>query len=155
MNQNQFWSFTMIMVSDVRYRRASFFVSFLDFIKQEILYFTFTVDAELFGDTPCLSLSNLIELSYNVDESNISSEETLVRKTDLGLVLYTSGSTGIPKGNYFYSRYSCFVIIFPFSYLNTLFFLIRCTFATFNSIESSQMAMGKVSIFINRNDWCI
>jgi acyl-coenzyme A synthetase/AMP-(fatty) acid ligase len=53
----------------------------------------------VFGEFTALKFDKLKKESLKFSNANIDEELTLTRgETDLGLVLYTSGSTGIPKG---------------------------------------------------------
>lgn len=77
----------------------------IDHILQEakptmVIYDSGAMERNSFGSTAALSLDECKELSANNDESNIPDVRTLkpTNSNDLALVLYTSGSTGVPKG---------------------------------------------------------
>lgn len=61
-------------------------------------------DAELFDTIPNIILyEELCQQAANLSSEPVPDSETLTGgNTSLALVLYTSGSTGIPKGNSFF-----------------------------------------------------
>lgn len=62
------------------------------------------IDGNKFINVPSISINNLTKVSSDFMDNNINSENTLSMicggggKNDIGIVLYTSGSTGVPKG---------------------------------------------------------
>lgn len=77
----------------------------IDHILQEakpafVIYDNNAIDRSLFGNTATSSYVECKALSMNYDDANISDARKLQSASGghLALVLYTSGSTGIPKG---------------------------------------------------------
>lgn len=56
------------------------------------------IDRELFGSTCTLTVNELYQKSHEMQTSNIPDSKMLNTVKDLAIILYTSGSTGIPKG---------------------------------------------------------
>lgn len=64
-----------------------------------VIYDHQNIDPILFGNTNTISFDDCLTQSLSFDDVNIAVDKTLTGgDRDLGLVLYTSGSTGIPKG---------------------------------------------------------
>lgn len=79
----------------------------IDHILQEakpafVIYDNKAIDRSSFGSTTNSSYSECKNLAVNYDDANISDARTLksIAAGHLALVLYTSGSTGIPKGKF-------------------------------------------------------
>lgn len=70
-----------------------------------VIYDDACVDRSLFGcNTSTLSFAECLIGSHECNDANIS-DDRMLSSGYLGLVLYTSGSTGVPKGKYeFYFR---------------------------------------------------
>jgi len=66
-----------------------------------VIYDDNEIARSLFDATALYSYGECNELSSSYDHVNISDDQMLQSKCDLALVLYTSGSTGVPKGNRF------------------------------------------------------
>lgn len=69
--------------------------------------FLAVANAEAFGDTVSMSFSKLRKLSANCSNANLETAMTLSQNASdqlIAIILYTSGSTGVPKGN-FYALY--------------------------------------------------
>lgn len=63
-----------------------------------VVYDHQNVDPVLFGDTSAISFDDCLSQSLSFDDANITVDKALTGGNhDLGLVLYTSGSTGVPK----------------------------------------------------------
>lgn len=80
----------------------------IDHILQEakpafVIYDNKTVERSRFGNTTASSFAECKALALNYDDANISDARTLKSSGtgQLALILYTSGSTGIPKGKPF------------------------------------------------------
>lgn len=55
----------------------------------------------VFGETPAVSFADLRKKASELSNANILPDQMLgAGNNELALVLYTSGSTGVPKGNY-------------------------------------------------------
>lgn len=113
-----------------------------------VIYDDTCVDRSLFGsNTLALSYAQCMIESHACNDANIPDDQML-SSGYLGLVLYTSGSTGVPKGKTHFIPITSDQILIWFLHL-------RCSPSTFGCIESIEMAMGKVSLFADRDDWRI
>lgn len=81
----------------------------IDHILQEakpafVIYDKSSIDRSSFDSTAYFSFTQCKTLSSNYDDANISEDRMLqsAGSSKLAIVLYTSGSTGIPKGYIFY-----------------------------------------------------
>lgn len=65
-----------------------------------VIYDNGSIERNAFGGTVSYSFSECKTLSSNCDDANICDERMLpsAASTSLAIVLYTSGSTGVPKG---------------------------------------------------------
>lgn len=82
----------------------------IDHILQEakpafVIYDSNAVERSLFGSTTAKSFVECKDLAVNYDDANISDDRALQSNDggQLAIVLYTSGSTGVPKGKPFIS----------------------------------------------------
>lgn len=97
----------------------------IDHILQEakpasVIYDNKAVERSLFGNTANSSYAECKALALNYDDTNITDARTLksVGAGHLALVLYTSGSTGIPKGDFIEMKTNLIEIVFNFAHFD-------------------------------------
>lgn len=124
----------------------------VDHILQEakpafVIYDSNAVERSLFGGAAASSFADCKALSANYDDANIGDEQMLQsnRGGQLALVLYTSGSTGVPKG----------MTQLTISCNKLVHFCLfhRCSIAACSPHEPFALAVGNISIFAHRIDW--
>lgn len=71
-----------------------------------VIYDSKTIQRNSFANTAAISFDECKSLVSKYDCTNITDDRTLrsTNSSDLALVLYTSGSTGIPKGKYIHKK---------------------------------------------------
>lgn len=73
-----------------------------------VIYDNGSIERSAFGQTVCYAFGECKLLAMNHDDANICDDRMLstAQHNSLAIVLYTSGSTGVPKGSY-----SSFVVV--------------------------------------------
>lgn len=65
-----------------------------------VIYDSGSIERSAFGETVCYAFAECKSLAMDHDDANIGDERMLstAKQNSLAIVLYTSGSTGVPKG---------------------------------------------------------